>query len=348
MEAVRYVFDVDGKEVYLITLKNKNGIEVKLLNYGAAVVELLVPDREGNAENVVLTYENIEDYIKNPPYIGAVLGRTAGRIADGEFTLDGQKYQLNRNFVVSQCHGGDKGFSFKVWNYRLLEGKAKTGVEFTYLSKDMEEGYPGNLEAKVTYTLTENNELSIEYEAISDKNTLCNLTNHTYFNLSGSYKRKVTEQYLRVKAENFLESDKNLIPTGKLIKVDNTPMDFRESKLIGRDIESDYEAVRAANGYDCVLMLKDEKSQIELYDELSGRKMTVGTTYPCAVIYTYNFANGEKLKYGKTGSKYDGICFETQYEPDGINHDNFNSAILTAGSKYCHKTVFSFTTTREV
>jgi aldose 1-epimerase len=204
----------------------------------------------------------------------------------------------------------------------------------------MEEGYPGNLKVKVIYTLTDDNELIIEYQAQSDRNTLCNLTNHSYFNLSGNYKRKVTEQYLKIKSDSFLETDDDLVPSGKTLDVKNTPMDFNTLKLIGRDIECDYKPLKQAGGYDHPWLLSGNEKQIEMYDEPSGRKMTISTSYPCVVVYTYNSASNERLKFDKVGSKYDAICFETQYEPDGINHKELNSAVLPAGTGYSERTVF--------
>lgn len=327
-------------DVGLISMKNSSNVEVRLMSYGASIVELLAPDREGNVENLVLTYENMEDYIKNIPYFGVVVGRTSGRIGRGSFRLDGRQYSLNTNAGINHIHGGPSGFSFRNWDYKIIEVPGRASVEFTYSSEDMEEGYPGKLTAKVIYSLTENNELIIGYEAFSDKNTLCNLTNHSYFNLSGNYKRKVTEQYLKVKSDCFLETDSNLVPTGKLLEVKDTPMDFNAPKLVGRDIENDYKPLHMANGYDHPWLLSGKEAQVELFDEESGRKMTISTTYPCVVIYTYNFANNERLKYGKAGSKYDGICFETQYEPDGINHEGLHPAVLPAGSNYSERTVF--------
>ncbi|MHB1393253.1 MAG: aldose epimerase family protein [Clostridia bacterium] len=340
MDCIANIMRLENKDTALITLRNKNNIELKLMSYGASIVELHTPDREGKLENIVLTYEHIEDYIKNTPYFGVTVGRTSGRIGAGSFTLSGKQYELDRNAGINHIHGGPGGFSFKNWGYAILEKEDEASVEFTYVSKDMEEGYPGRLEAKVKYTLNENNELIIEYQALSDKNTICNLTNHSYFNLSGNYKRKVTEQYLKIKSDNFLETDNNLVPTGKRLDVANTPMDFNSEKLIGRDIESNYKPLRIANGYDHPWLLSGKEAQVEMYDEQSGRKMTISTTYPCVVVYTYNFANNERLKYDKAGSKYDGICFETQFEPDGINHESFNSAELSAGSGYNKKTVF--------
>lgn len=340
MYCIGNIMRIGGRDVALISLKNSNKTEVKLMSYGASIVELLTPDREGKVENIVLTYENMEDYIKNNPHFGVTVGRTSGRIGGGSFKLNGKEYTLDKNTGSNHIHGGPSGFSLRNWDYKIIEMGNRASVEFTYASGDMEEGYPGKLEAKVIYTLTEDNDFIIEYQAVSDRDTLCNLTNHSYFNLSGNYKRKVTEQYLKVKAGSFLETDSNLVPTGKLLEVKDTPMDFNTSKLIGRDIEKDYGPLRIANGYDQPWLLSGKENQVEIYDGQSGRKMTISTTYPCVVIYTYNFANNERLKYGKTGSKYDGICFETQYEPDGINHEGLNTAILSAGSTYSERTAF--------
>jgi aldose 1-epimerase len=342
MFIISKAFDVEGKSAELITLKNMNNMEVKLLSYGAAIVELLVPDRDNKAENVVLTYQDIEDYIQNPPYFGVTLGRTSGRIAAGEFNLDGHLYKLNKNFGANHGHGGAKGFSHRLWSYSIKEADNGASIEFSYKSPDGEENYPGELDVKVIYTLRQDNSLTIEYEAESDKRTLCNLTNHSYFNLSGNYKRKTTDQSLRIASRSFLELDSNLIPTGRPIDVKDTPMDFSQRKLIGRDIEKDYEQLKIGNGYDHPWLLEGKTNQIEMYDNISGRKMNITTTYPSVVIYSFNYPSKENLKYGRAAQKHDGICFETQYEPDGINSENFNRSILQPGSKYYQKTEFKF------
>lgn len=339
MYCVINVMRMEERDIALITLNNRNNVQLKLMSYGASVVELIAPDREGNLENIVLAYENLEDYIGNIPHFGVTVGRTSGRIGGGSFMLEGEKYELCRNDGNNHLHGGSAGFSCRIWDYSISEDDYSSRVEFTYLSRDMEEGYPGNLEVKVIYTLTDDNEVIIEYLGLSDRDTLCNLTNHSYFNLSGNYKRKVTEQLLKIKSDSFLETGADMVPTGRLLEVINTPMDFNVQKLIGRDIESDYEAIKQAGGYDHPWLLSEREAQVELYDDYSGRKMIITTTYPCVVVYTYNFANNERLKYGITGSKYDGVCFETQYEPDGINHENINPSILKAGSSYTERTV---------
>lgn len=342
MYTVKKAFDIGHKEATLILLKNQKGIELQLLNYGAAIVDILVPDHEGSIESVVLSYENIEDYKENPPYFGVTVGRTSGRIAGAAFELNGKVYNLVNNFGPHHGHGGPRGFSFQVWDYEIQVDENQTEVIFTYLSKDMEENYPGNLSVKVTYTLTEENEIFIEYEGNTDQKTLCNLTNHAYFNLSGNYQRMISEQYLRMEADGFLPLDANQIPTGEITHVEGTPMDFRVLKPIGKDIGADDEQIIMAKGYDHPWILQGCENQIEMLDKESGRKMTVTTTYPCVVVYTHNYPNDEKLKHGKRGRAHDGICFETQYEPDGIHHGHFHSAILDAGETYYERTTLKF------
>lgn len=339
---IEKAFDIDGQSIDLIILKNNNNMEIKLLNLGGAIVELLVPDRENIAENIILAYQNLEDYIKNPTYFGVVVGRTSGRIGSGQFNLEGKPYKLNKNFGVSHCHGGIKGFSHRIWRYNIIEADQSISVEFKYNSPEGEEAYPGNLNAKVTYTLRQDNTFIIEYEAKTDKETLCNLTNHSYFNLSGNYKRMITDQYMRITSNSFLELNNNLIPTGKVIDVKGTPMDFSQRKLIGKEIEEDYEQLKIANGYDHPWLLEGKTNQIEMYDSKSGRKMNITTTYPTVVVYSFNYPNNESLLYSKTAKKHDGICFETQFEPDGINSEYFNKAILHPDREYYEKTEFVF------
>jgi aldose 1-epimerase len=332
---------LEGKDIELITIR-KNNTVVKLLNYGAAIAELLVPDREGIVENIVLSYQNMEDYIQNPPYFGVTLGRTSGRIEEGIFYLDGQRYQMDKNFGPNHCHGGATGFSYKIWIYKILETAKGTTVEFEYKSPVGEENYPGELDAKVIYTLAEDNVFTIEYKAAADKKTLCNLTNHSYFNLSGNYKRPVTDQFLRIDAKRFLELNRNSIPTGRILEVSGTPMDFNQVKTIGRDIKQDYEQLVVTKGYDHPWLLEGRENQIEMYDSISGRKMKISTTYPSVVVYSFNYPKNERLKYGRTAQKHDGICFETQYEPNGINHEGLHHAILEPRDCYYEKTEFRF------
>jgi len=339
MYRIDRIMQRNNKEIVLITLTRK--ITLKLLNYGATIVEILVPDRNGNVENIVLTHYDINDYFNNKSYLGSTLGRTSGRISNGCFYLDGQLYSLNKNFYPHHGHGGLRGFSHRVWDYKVLESKNSLSVEFYYFSKDMEENYPGNLEVKVTYTLMDDS-LYIEYQASSDKKTICNLTNHSYFNLSGNHKRQIHEQYLKIESDYFIEIDKDMIPTGKLVEVKDTPMDFRSFKLIGKDIDKDYRQLRYAKGYDHPFILRDKGKQIQMYDKISGRMMTITTTYPCVVVYTYNYPKGEILSNREKALKYHGITFETQYEPNGVNTEGFNTAVLNPKEKYYERTELRF------
>jgi len=344
MYTIKDAFDVENQTIKIITLKTNNQIELQLLNYGATMVGLYVPDKNGKIENIVLSHNDMNNYMNNSSYFGATIGRTSGRIANGIFELEQQIYHVMKNSGNNHLHGGEKSFSHQVWDYVINEESGQTIAEFHYLSRDLEENYPGNLDVKVKYILTNDDQLIIQYEAKTDKKTICNLTNHAYFNLSGNYKRKVTEQYLRISSDEFLELNEYQVPTGKFIEVLNTPMDFNHSKRIGTDIDCDYDQLRKTNGYDHTWILKkdDYQSQMEMFDKKSGRQMNITTTYPAVVIYSYNYPGNEILQNGKQGEKYDGICFETQYEPDGINHPELNSAILDVNQIYQHQTIFQF------
>lgn len=335
---------INGKDVSVILLENDSNISIRLMNYGAAILELMVPDKYGNIENIVLSYENLEDYNKCSTYFGMICGRTSGRIANGQFTLDGVKYTLNKNEKgITNLHGGFEGFSFKYWDYEIFHNENEVGVSFSTSSPDMEEGYPGNVQVKVVYTLN-NKGLRIEYMGRTDKPTLLNMTNHSYFNLSGNYKRLITDEELFIQGERFLELDENMI--GIDIKsVKGTPMDFTEPKLIGQDINSSYLKGHTANGYDHPWLLNSRNIKspgVILKDGASGRVMRIYTTYPSVVAYTYNYPNGEILKYGATGKTHLAICLETQYEPNGINYDGLNDGVLRPGDEYYEETIFEF------
>lgn len=336
---------IDGQDVSIILLQNDKNISVRLMNYGAGILELLVPDRYSKAENIVLTFENIEDYNKCSTYFGLICGRTSGRIAKGEFILDREKYILNKNEKgTTNLHGGFGGFSFKSWEFEVFQNEMEAGVCFSTSSPDMEEGYPGNVNVKVLYTLNNKNELKLEYKGSTDKATLLNMTNHSYFNLSGSYNKPVTEEELFIDADRFIELDENLI--GIDVKgVKGTPMDFTQSKPIGQDINSPYIKNHPANGYDHPWILNHRdigKPGIILKDKDSGRVMKVYTTYPSVVVYTYNYPKDEVLKGGIMGKIHHGICLETQYEPNGINQKGLNNAILRPDEEYNKKTIFQF------
>ena len=336
---------INGQEVSIILLENNNNISVRLMNYGAAILELLMPDRDGNVENIVLTYENIEDYNKCSTYFGMICGRTSGRIAHGQFQLDGSQYTLNKNEKgITNLHGGVEGFSFRNWEFKIFQNENEVGVSFSTSSPDMEEGYPGNVQVEVMYTLNNSNELKLEYWGKTDKPTLLNMTNHSYFNLSGDYKRPITDEQLFIDGDRFIELDEDMI--GVNVKsVKGTPMDFTRPKLIGQDIFSPYLKSHTANGYDHPWILNNRdinKPGLMLSDKNSGRVLKVYTTYPSIVVYTYNYPKNELLKGGVIGDIYFAICLETQYEPNGINYPGLNDGSLKPGEEYNEKTIFKF------
>jgi aldose 1-epimerase len=338
----------DGRPITLYTLTNSHGVEIRAMNYGGIIVSIRVPDRKGQLGDIVLGHEVLDDYIPNPPYIGAIVGRYANRIANGTFRLDGKTYTLPKNDGPNTLHGGvDKTFNKVVWDGEALKGK--TGVAFSYLSKDGDDGFPGNLKVKVTYTLTDNNELVIDYEATTDKATPINLSQHSYFNLAGEGKGDILNHEILINADRFTPVDKNLIPTGELRPVKGTPMDFTTSTRVGARIGDNYDQLVLGHGYDHNWVLNrksDEKGLVlaaRVYEPTSGRVMEVSTTQPGVQFYTGNFLDGTVT--GKQGHVYKyryGLCLETQHFPDSPNHPDFPSAILKPGQTFHEKTVFKF------
>ncbi len=334
----------------IYTLSNKRGMEVKITNFGGIIVEINVPDKNGKIEDVVLGFDSLSGYLSAAnPYFGGIIGRYGNRIAKGKFSINGQKYVLVKNNGSNHLHGGIKGFDKVLWQAReVVENEAK-GIELSYLSRDMEEGYPGNLDVKVGYLLDNNNELLIRYEAKTDKPTVCNLTNHTYFNLAGNGKRDVLGHQLLVDADWITPVDKTLIPTGKMMSVKGTPFNFRAGKLIGQDIEADDEQIRLANGYDHNFALGDRGGErafaASVYEPISGRFMKVFTEEPGMQFYTGNSLDG--TINGKQGTKYGfraGFCLETQHYPDSPNHEKFPSTLLRPGEVYKTSTAYKFST----
>jgi aldose 1-epimerase len=338
----------DGRPITLYTLTNSHGVEIRAMNYGGIIVSIRVPDRKGQLGDIVLGHEVLDDYIPNPPYIGAIVGRYANRIANGTFRLDGKTYTLPKNDGPNTLHGGvDKTFNKVVWDGEALKGK--TGVAFSYLSKDGDDGFPGNLKVKVTYTLTDNNELVIDYEATTDKATPINLSQHSYFNLAGEGNGDILNHEILINADRFTPVDKNLIPTGELRPVKGTPMDFTTSTRVGARIGDNYDQLVLGHGYDHNWVLNrksDEKGLVlaaRVYEPTSGRVMEVSTTQPGVQFYTGNFLDGTVT--GKQGHVYKyryGLCLETQHFPDSPNHPDFPSAILKPGQTFHEKTVFKF------
>ncbi len=331
---------VDNKEVYLFTLKNKNGMTVKITNYGGIVTSISVPDKNGNFDDVVLGYDNLEGYLKETPYFGAIVGRYANRIAKGKFTIDGKEYNLAINNGPNSLHGGIKGFDKVVWDAEPFQKANDTGIKLHYLSKDGEEGYPGNLDVSVTYTLTDDNELRIEYSATTDKATPVNLTHHSYFNLAGTSGRDILGQVLFIDADRYTVVDDNLIPTGELGDVTGTPMDFRKPAVVGSGIDK----VKGGYDHNYVLNNKGKLAKVaRLYDPVSGRYMDVFTTEPGVQFYSGNFLDGSITgKKGVIYKKHFGLCLEAQHFPDSPNHPEFPNTILKPGEKYTQTTVYKF------
>jgi len=330
----------NGQQVELFTLVNKNGMIAKFLNYGTILKELHVPDRNGTMADVVLGFAGFEQYLDKNPFFGCITGRFANRIAYGKFMLDGKQYQLVANTPPHHLHGGSKGLDKKFWNG--CQGKGES-VVFGYTSPDGEEGYPGNLQIEAAYSLTDDNELKLEYKAVTDKPTPVNLTNHSYFNLKGEAGGDILDNILTVNASKYTAVDDKLIPTGKIEPVKGTPLDFTQASVIGSRIS------QTGFGYDHNFVLDNEKGDSVLAarvkDPSSGRVMEVCTTEPGIQVYTANFFNGSITgKSGKAYQKHSAICLETQHYPDSVNHPGFPSTILRPGKEFRSTTVYKFKT----
>jgi len=338
----------NGKEVYSYTLRNNNGMKVKLLEYGGSIVQIKVPDKKGSMDDVVCGYSSLDSYIFGNGYQGALIGRVGNRISKGKFTLDGKEFSLFINDGSNSLHGGEFGFNTKIWDSEAIDG-VEPRLIFTTFSPDGEEGYPGTLKVKVIYTLTDNNGLSIEYSATTDKKTIVNLTNHVYFNLGGYASGSVLGHTLWMDADTYLPTDAELIPTGEIKPVYGTPFDFTTEKPVGRDFDLSDADMRVAGGYDHCMNFaggaKDEPVlRIILTDPVSGRRMKVYTDQPSVQFYSGNFLDNAEypFKNGCPQRKQMALCLETQKMPDSINHDNFTSVILTPDETYSHKTVYEF------
>ena len=336
----------DGDSIYQYTLTSAAGITVKIINYGGIVTEILAPDKEGNIENIILGFDNLEQYLEPHPYFGVLVGRYANRIANAEFELDGQKYTLAKNDGENTLHGGVKGFDKVVWDAEPVTNDTAQALILTYHSADMEEGYPGNLDVQVSYTLS-GNDLIMWYQATTDKATPVNLTNHCYFNLSQD--GTILDHVLTIKASGFTPVNDVLIPTGEIAPVEGTPFDFREPHAIGERIET----VPGADpgGYDHNWVLDRTGDDLEnialLEDPNSGRTLEVLTTEPGLQFYSGNFLDGTITSGDKTYEKHYGLCLETQHFPDSPNQPDFPNTILQPGEKYSTVTIYRFGTTEE-
>jgi aldose 1-epimerase len=339
----------DGTPIDLYTLTNAHGLQVKITTYGGAVVSLLVPDRDGKLDDVVLGFETLEEYVKKSPYFGCITGRYANRIAKGKFTLNGVAYTLTQNEGDNHLHGGAKGFDKVVWAAEEKTDDDGVGLALTYLSKDGEEGYPGNLSVKVTYTLTNDDAWRIDYEATTDKDTIVNLTNHTYFNLADGGAGDVLGHELMINADRFTPIDSFQITTGELRSVASTPMDFLRMTTIGARIGQDDEQLRFGLGYDHNWILNSSDGTLvlaaRLQEPTTGRVIEVYTTEPGIQFYSGNFLDGTIAgKGGKVYQKRHGLCLETQHFPNSPNQPGFPSTVLRPGEMYQTTTIYRLTT----
>ena len=337
--------ELDNQKIKLFTLTNSNKVEVRIMNYGGIITSIKTPDNSGSIENVVLGFETFKEYISEPylssyPYFGCIIGRTGNRTANGAFEIDGVKHQVSLNRGTFHLHGGNEGFDKKVWNAELIENESAVGVRLSYLSVDGEEGYPGNLNSVVEYTLNEKNELKVQYFAKTDKATPINLTQHSYFNLGNE--TTIENHYLQLNSSEVMEADADIIPTGKLLPIENTVFDFRKEKRIGKDIH------QLEHGYDHTYNLHNDKGELikiaELSEKIVGRKMEVFTTELSTQIYT-GFWNPElQLNGVKKFGKFSGIAIETQHFPDAIIQPNFKTTLLKPEEQYKQTTIFKFST----
>ncbi|SHI50255.1 aldose 1-epimerase [Clostridium cavendishii DSM 21758] len=333
-----------GENIIEYEFENENGIKVGVLNLGGIITKIMTPDKEGNYENIVLSYNNIEDYFENDCYYGATVGRTAGRIYNGIVTIEGKEYKLNNNYVVNQCHGGNIGFDKKIWTVKPIIEKDKVGVTLYYLSKRMEENYPGNLRCEVSYTLNNEDELEFLAVANTDETTLVNITNHSYFNLSGNYKDDILDNELQMNAENILEIEETGAVTGKILPVyENKAFDFTKRKTIKEHINAEHKQIKLGNGYDHPFVFREnEDGLISLNDKKSGRGMDIETNNEAVVIYTMNYPNDKALKGNIKPRQRLGVCFETQAPPIGINQCFLEKSILKPDETYSKYTKYKF------
>jgi aldose 1-epimerase len=336
----------DGTTIDIYTLKNRNGLLVEITNYGGAVVTIRTPDRRGRMADIVLGYADPRGYVADTSYFGALIGRYANRIAQGKFTLNGVEYQLAQNNGVNHLHGGVRGFNKAVWQAREVDHTDGVALELTYLSKDKEEAYPGNLTVTAMYVLTDANELRIEYTGTTDKETIVNLTHHSYFNLAGAGAGDVLRHQVRINADRFTPVDETLIPTGELKAVKGTPFDFSRATAIGSRINQADEQLVLGKGYDHNFVLNKKGQELSLaatvYEPSSGRALEMWTTEPGMQLYTGNFLDRVRGKAGKVYNRRGAFCLEAQHFPDSPNKPAFPSTVLKPGERYTQTTVYKF------
>ena len=338
----------DSQSVDIYTLTNNNGMEVRITNYGGIIQSLTAPDRDGKYEDVVLGYDELDSYIESTPYFGAIVGRYGNRIADGKFSLDGVEYKLAQNDGENHLHGGIKAFDKVVWETATNKNKGAVSLKMDYLSVDGEEGYPGNLKVTVIYTLTDDDALKIEYQAMTDKKTHINLTNHSYFNLTANFNNKILEHELWLGADRFIPIDATAIPLGSVDIVSGTPFDFTTPKKIGNNILDDNQQLKNGIGYDHCMVFENYDDEVKLqatvYEEISGRLMEVYTDEPAVQFYVGNYLDGSNIGKGNLPYQYrTGFCLETEHYPDSPNQPQFPSTILEPDEIYSTTTIYRFT-----
>lgn len=331
-----------GEKASLILIKNKKGTKVAISDYGATIVSIFVDDKYGKTKDVVLGYEDVKGYEGGNSYLGACIGRNANRIGHAQCSIGGKTYKLTDNDSGNNLHGGCNFYAKRIWKTERIE---ENNATFTLKSLDKDQGLPGNLDIRVTYSISEENEFKINYQAVSDADTIVNMTNHSYFNLDGHASGSVLKEKVMIDADYYTKTDSKLIPTGELVDVAGTPMDFKKFKEIGQDINCDYEALKIANGYDHNYVLKNNCSVCKVAavrSDISGITMEIWTDMPGLQLYTANFIDHIRGKLGVVYNAKEAVCFETQYFPDAPHHDNFPSSVLKAGEIYNKTTIYKF------
>jgi aldose 1-epimerase len=348
LQRERFGRTADGQQIFLFTLKNASGTEVKIINYGGRVVSVKVKDRNGKFDDVVLGFDNLDAYLSKNPYFGALVGRYANRIARGTFTLDGKEYHIPLNDGPNALHGGVRGFDSRVWDAKDVSTANSPALQLHYLSPDGEEGFPGNLDVTVRYSVSNNNDLRIDYAATTDKDTVLNLTNHSYFNLAGAGSETALDHKLTLDADRFTPVDSGLIPTGAIESVAGTPLDFRKATALGGRIDDNYQQLKYGKGYDQNFVLNHRgdltKVAAKVEEPKSGRVLEVFTTQPGIQFYSGNFLDGTVHGIDGVYRYRSALCLETQHFPDSPNHPNFPSTELRPGKRFESTTIYRFST----
>jgi aldose 1-epimerase len=348
LQRERFGRTADGQQIFLFTLKNASGTEVKIINYGGRVVSVKVKDRNGKFDDVVLGFDNLDAYLSKNPYFGALVGRYANRIARGTFTLDGKEYHIPLNDGPNALHGGVRGFDSRVWDAKDVSTANSPALQLHYLSPDGEEGFPGNLDVTVRYSVSNNNDLRIDYAATTDKDTVLNLTNHSYFNLAGAGSETALDHKLTLDADRFTPVDSGLIPTGAIESVAGTPLDFRKATALGGRIDDNYQQLKYGKGYDQNFVLNHPgdltKVAAKVEEPKSGRVLEVFTTQPGIQFYSGNFLDGTVHGIDGVYRYRSALCLETQHFPDSPNHPNFPSTELRPGKRFESTTIYRFST----